>query len=260
MFLEVKKVLLSVKYALMKEMLNKATFISNIVFMFLNNAAFIIEWQVFFSLSSSFGSYTMHKVLLLWSLAAGIYGISNFFFRDSYFLSDIISDGRLDTYLVQPRNVLINSITGNVSVSSIGDIIYSIIILLICKPSFYEFILFIFFTIIGALVLTSFVVILGSLAFFIKKSDMISDSMTNLVISFSTYPGSIFKGVTKLLLYTIVPVGIISYMPVEVISNFNLFNFLIIIAYAVFMIFLAFYIFNKGLKRYSSSNLMVAKL
>ncbi len=260
MFLEVKKVLLSVKYALMKEMLNKATFISNIVFMFLNNAAFIIEWQVFFSLSSSFGGYTMHKVLLLWSLAAGIYGISNFFFRDSYFLSDIISDGRLDTYLVQPRNVLINSITGNVEVSSIGDIIYSIIILLICKPSFYEFILFIFFTIIGALVLTSFVVILGSLAFFIKKSDMISDSMTNLVISFSTYPGSIFKVITKLLLYTIVPVGIISYMPIEVISNFNLFNFLIIIAYAVFMIFLAFYIFNKGLKRYSSSNLMVAKL
>ena len=41
---------LSVKYALMREMLNKTTFITNVLFMILNNASFIIQWIVLFSL------------------------------------------------------------------------------------------------------------------------------------------------------------------------------------------------------------------
>ena len=48
MLMEVKNQLnvslLSIKYALMREMLNKTTFISHIVFMILNNASFIIQW------------------------------------------------------------------------------------------------------------------------------------------------------------------------------------------------------------------------
>ena len=43
---QVKISFLSVKYALMREMLNKVTFFTNITFMILNNAAFIIQWIV----------------------------------------------------------------------------------------------------------------------------------------------------------------------------------------------------------------------
>lgn len=222
---EAKKVFLSVKYSLMKEMLNKTTFISNIIFMILNNATFIVEWVIFFSLKESFGGYTIHKVLLLWGLAAGSYGISHFFFKDSYNLSDIINDGSLDAYLVQPRNVLINAITGNVDVSAIGDIIYALIILAISKPTFLEIILFILFSITGAIIVTSFGVIFESLSFWIGKSDVIVDTMTNLIVCFDTYPGTIFKWITKVLLYTLVPVGISAYMPMEVLGKFNLLNF-----------------------------------
>lgn len=260
MLMEAKKILLSVRYALMKEMLNKTTFISNIIFMILNNATFIIEWVIFFSLKESFGGYTIHKVLLLWALAASSYGISHFFFRDSYSLSDIINDGSLDAYLVQPRNILINAITGNVDVSAIGDILYALIILFICKPSFVEVILFILFSITGALIITSMAVIFGSLAFWIGKSDALSDTMTNLVICFDTYPGTIFKGITKILLYTLVPVGLSAYMPIKVLENFNIIYFVIIIVYTILITIFAFFIFNKGLKKYSSSNLMVAKI
>lgn len=260
MLTEVKKVFLSVKYSLMKEMLNKTTFISNIIFMILNNATFIVEWVIFFSLKESFGGYTIHKVLLLWGLAAGSYGISHFFFKDSYNLSDIINDGSLDAYLVQPRNVLINAITGNVDVSAIGDIIYALIILAISKPTFLEIILFILFSITGAIIVTSIGIIFGSLSFWIGKSDGIADTMTNLIVCFDTYPGTIFKGITKILLYTLVPVGILAYMPMEVLGKFNLLYFVIIIIYTVLITMFAFFIFYKGLKRYSSSNLMVAKI
>ena len=59
----------SIKYALMREMLNKTSFLMNIVFMILNNASFIIQWVVIYSLKSDVGGYTFNQVLLLWEAA-----------------------------------------------------------------------------------------------------------------------------------------------------------------------------------------------
>ena len=72
---------LSIKYALMREMLNKVTFLTNIFFMILNNASFIIQWLVLYSLKDDVGGYTFKQVLLLWGIAAGTYGVSRFFFK-----------------------------------------------------------------------------------------------------------------------------------------------------------------------------------
>ena len=51
MLMEVKSQLyttyLSIKYALQRELLNKVTFISNIIFMIINNGSFIIQWLIF---------------------------------------------------------------------------------------------------------------------------------------------------------------------------------------------------------------------
>ena len=105
---------LSIKYALIREMLNKTTFITNIVFMILNNASFIIQWLVLYSLKDNVGGYTFKQVLLLWGIAAGTYGVAHFFFKKAFHLSDTINNGKLDSFLVQPKNVLLSSITSDV--------------------------------------------------------------------------------------------------------------------------------------------------
>ena len=53
--------LLSIKYALMREMLNKTTFLANIIFMILNNASFIIQWVVLFSIKDDIAGNTFHE-------------------------------------------------------------------------------------------------------------------------------------------------------------------------------------------------------
>ena len=80
------------------------------------------------------------------------------------------------------------------------------------------------------------------------------------MLNIATYPDGIFKGVAKILLFTIVPVGIVNYLPVRIISEFNIFLFIIVIFVTLLLIIIAFYIFFKGLKRYSSSNLMIARI
>ena len=47
--------LLSIKYAIMREMLNKVSFFCNVFFMIVNNATFIFEWVVLFSIRNEIG-------------------------------------------------------------------------------------------------------------------------------------------------------------------------------------------------------------
>ena len=122
-----KITLLSVKYALQREMLNKFTFFSNIIFMIINNGCFLIQWIILYALRDGIGGYSFRQILLLWGLAAGTFGFSHFFFKNSYGLSSAINEGRLDNYLVQPKNVLLSLITSNVDVSAMGDILYGYI-------------------------------------------------------------------------------------------------------------------------------------
>lgn len=251
---------LSIKYALMREMLNKTTFITNIVFMVLNNASFIIQWLILFSLKEDVGGYTFNQVLLLWGFAAGTYGFSRFFFKKAFNLSDTINNGKLDVFLVQPKNVLLSSITTDVEVPALGDILYAYIMIFIYKPSILNLLLYTFLIILGSLILTSISVILSSLSFWFNKSDIIADTGNSLMVNFATYPDGIFKGTVKLLLYTLVPVGIVNYIPVSLIGSFNINLVLLVIGVTILLILIAFLVFYRGLKRYSSSNLMVARI
>ena len=257
---QIKVMLLSVKYNIMRQMTNKVTFITNVVFMILNNASFIVQWIILFSLRENIGGYTLKEVVLLWGLAASVFGIAHIFFHKAFEISDLIINGKLDTFIVQPKNVFLSVMTSDTSISAIGDLIYGYICLFIYGVTIKNFILFTLFSITGAILLTSFVSILGSLSFWIVKSDIISDSLSNVMINFATYPGTIFKDFIKIILYTVIPVGFTNYMPVEVILNFNIYKFMAIIIFTILIGILAFTVFNKGLKRYSSSNLMSSRI
>ena len=173
---QIKVSLTSIKYALQREMLNKVTFLTNIIFMILNNACFIVQWVILYSLKENVGGYTLREVLLLWGLAASTFGASRFFFKDAFNLTEIINDGKLDVYLIQPKNVLISSITSSVDVSALGDMLYGFIMLFIYGFSIKSFLLFTLFTICGALTTTAVSIIFSSLTFWFGKIDIITNS------------------------------------------------------------------------------------
>ena len=60
--------LLSLKYNIMREMVNKVTFLMNIIFMMLNNACILIQWFILFRLREEIGGYTMREIMMLWGL------------------------------------------------------------------------------------------------------------------------------------------------------------------------------------------------
>ena len=255
---ELKAVYLSIKYALQREMLNKVTFLSNIILMVLNNASFIIQWIILYGIKDNIGGYDFRSVMILWAIAAITYGVSRFFFINAFYLSDSINKGKLDNYILMPKNILLSVITSKIEVSALGDMLYGIGLIIIIDYT--KLPLLIITGILGGLIITAVAIIYGSLAFYIGKSDTISNTIDNIMTCFSTYPEGIFKGIIKICFYTIIPLGLSNYIPTDLISTFDITRFLILIGSTIIFISLAYLIFYKGLKRYSGTNLMNARI
>ena len=255
-----KVIFYSIKYSLMREMLNRSAFFMNVFFMILNNASFIVQWIIVYSLKNEVGGYSFSEVLLLWGTAASTYGFSHFFFKKSYSLSDLITNGKLDAFIVQPKNILLSAITSDIEVSALGDMIYGFIMLFVSGCSLQKFLLFLVFTVCGGIIMTDYAVILGSLSFWMGRSDTVADTGNGLITHFATYPEGIFGGISKFLFYSIIPVGIVNYIPIRILTNFDLTLFLYVIIFTTIITLMAFVSFYRGLKRYSSSNLMISKI
>ncbi len=86
--------LLSVKYNIMREMLNKVTFITNICFMMLNNASFLVQWAILFRLKEDIGGYSFREVMLLWGLSASSFGLSHILFARVFSLPELVINGK----------------------------------------------------------------------------------------------------------------------------------------------------------------------
>lgn len=252
--------LLTVKYNVMREMTNRASFATNVLFMVLNNSTFIIQWLLLFHLKKDIGGYALKDVMTLWALAASSYGFAHIFFHRAFSLSDLITQGKLDAFLVQPKDVLLSVISSATSTPAIGDLLYGYILLCFTGISPGRIALFTLFTITGGLLYTSFTVVAGSLSFWITRGELIAENLSNTMVNFSTYPDGIFKGAVKVILFTLIPIGFYIYLPVRIMMAFSPWFLLSVLAVTALMIVLAFWIFYKGLRRYSSGNLMSARI
>lgn len=263
MLTEVKKhielIFVSFKFNLLKEMEYRVAFISKIIGMILNNGSFIIQWVILFSIKDNIGGYDFRDVMYLWAIASTSFGIWHVFFFNSFNISNLILTGKLDSYLVQPKNVLINVCSSNSSASALGDVIYGYIILLFLKVDLMTFITFTIVSIISGIIHTAFSVIVQSSAFWIRRADNLSNSIFNAYLMPSTYPEGIFKGFVKLIFFTVLPVGFIVYIPVRILLDFNILTFISLVSFTVLIVFIATFVFYKGLRKYSSSNLMIVR-
>lgn len=252
--------LLSVKYNIMREMLNKVTFLTNICFMMLNNASFLVQWAILFRLKEDIGGYSFREVMLLWGLSASSFGLSHILFARVFSLPELIINGKLDAWLVLPKNVLLGVMTSSTRTSAIGDLLYGILAVCLTGFQIKRILLFFLFTVTGAVIITAFALLVGSLSFWLVRTEIFGNQMLNVVISFATYPDGIFKGTAKFLLYSIIPTGMMVYQPVHMITDMDLSGLLMVLGYAVLLSVIAAAVFYRGLRNYSSGNLMGARV
>ncbi len=256
---ELRIMLLSIKYNIMREMANPLSFILKVLFMMINNATFIIQWIILFTFKDNFGEYGFKEIMLFWGLGSATFGFSRLFFGGAYKIPEYVEEGKLDSYLVQPNNTLNSVITSFSSISALGDLLYGLILSFIFFHSLKDIMLIILYIVSGGIIFTAFSVIICSLAFKFTKADDLAQSIVNLMISFSIYPDSIYSEIIKILFYTVIPVGFMIFLPIKTILDFNIIYVMTIIVFTIFITVLAYVVFNRGLKSYSSTNLMTGR-
>jgi len=99
-------------------------------------------------------------------------------------------------------------------------------------------------------------VMAGSLGFYIGNASSLSEQWRFAVITFSTYPPTLFDGAVKLLLFTLIPAGFVSYVPVETLRSMSIWDLLMSVGGALAVLAAGAGMFYHGLRRYESGNII----
>ncbi|MCA9959982.1 MAG: ABC-2 family transporter protein [Chloroflexota bacterium] len=234
----------------------RASFITQILGMFINNGIYFVFWLIFFNQFGAVRGYEIDHIYLLFAIVAFGYGIGYMFAANTGAnLAYLIAQGRLDYYLALPRNLLLHVIFSRMSVSTIGDVTFGLVAYLF-TGRFHplEILLFLVSSIIAGLIFVGFSIITGSLAFYIGNARYLSMQLSNAMLTFSLYPNGIFTGVARFLLFTLVPAAFIGAVPVQIVQTRNGVLLLGMVLVAILVWGVGTAVFYIGLRRYESGS------
>lgn len=240
----------------------KKSFLIQSIFMFVNNIFFLVFWNVVFNAAGgSVNGTTMNDILYLWSIPVIAYGVSFFFFGGTMKLGKYILDGGLDSFLTQPKNVIISVMLSGMEFSAFGDLLYGLVIgLFAVEFNLYKYVILVLLGVLGAIFYICTETIIRLLTILIGNTDNIEHIYINtLLINFGCYPEAIYGKVIKFLIYTVVPSAYIAFVPVKIINSFKLEHLIIFIMAVVIYVVLTTVIAKKLLKRYESGNNIALK-
>ena len=189
------------------------------------------------------------------------YGITYFFFAGVQQINKYIITGAMDSYLLQPKNLLLNVATSKCEFSAFGDLLYGLFVGIIATGGdIGKILLLIAIATFGSVFFFSTEIICRAVSVWIGDTQTIANRYVEMLfITFATYPENIFKIGIKIILYTVVPVAYVAYIPARIMENFSILNLLLIFVVGAIYLFIAVKIFYRAMKSYESGNSMAMK-
>ena len=237
----------------------RTAFISQVVGMMLNNAAFLVFWALFFERFPSVSGWGMQDMLQLFGMTATGFGLGVVLFGNALNLADIIADNGLDAYLALPRPALLHVLASKSRLSGWGDVATGVLCFaLTAHPGAAAWGRYAVAALASMTAFVSFLVVVASLTFWIGGASALSAQAIHAVLAFATYPLTIFDGTAKLMLMTVIPAAFIGAVPAEFVRGYSDRSLLQILAAAGVSLALAVVLFHRGLRRYESGGMAVS--
>lgn len=257
----IKFLLVSLKYNIKSSMEYRKSFLIQTIFMFINNGFFLIFWGLVFNVNGgNANGLEMRDILFVWSISPASWGVANFFFGGLRQINRYVLSGSLDTYLLQPKNIILSIATSKCDFSAFGDLVYGLVVGWIACRDVVKYLQFLLYVLIGTVVTCAVFILIRILVIWIGEVEQIAHIYENsLFITFCTYPYEIFGEFTKALMYSLVPAAYVSHLPIRLIGNFDIKLFLLLIGATLFLAFLSSVVFYSSLKKYESGNNIAMK-
>lgn len=238
----------------------RASLVSQIMGMFINDLIWVIFWVLYFTRFPVLRDWTLEDVIVLWAVVTTSFGLVGGLFSNALRIPSLVVQGQLDYYLALPKDVLVHLLVSQIRLVNLGDLLFGPVLLaFMVELTWTKALIFVAASLLSAMVMLGFSVLTGSLVFYIGNSELVSGQLFNAVVHFATYPTGIFDSTVKVLLFTLIPAGFISTLPVELVRAFHWADFLILLGAAALFLGLAVVVFRRGLRRYESGNLMMMR-
>jgi ABC-2 type transport system permease protein len=231
-----------------------------VIGMMINNCAFIVVWYLFFQIFTSVNGWGFKEMIGINGFVALVYGIVFTLGNGIRKISKNVTYGQLDKYLALPKDPLLSIILSDAHISAIGDLFFGIISLIIYYAmsnfNLAQVLILPLLVIFSIMIFVGFIITAQSVVFWIPNSEELSDTLFEFMLGPSLYPNSSFTGIVRIFFSFFVPALFISGIPINIILSLNLFQLLLMFGVGLAWLFVSVKIFNLGLKRYESGNLV----
>jgi ABC-2 type transport system permease protein len=235
------------------------SFIFTVLSMAFNDLVWIFFWFIIYSRFAEINGWYFKDLLLLYSIGMTSVGLTGVLFGHRFNMAAVIERGGLDFYLTLPKNVLLHLLVSKMSVGGFGDFIFGLVVAAFVL-SWKQIPLFAFLCILSAGIIIAMAMIVGSLAFVLGRSESLERNLFMGILTFGVYPFSIFGGIPKLILLTIIPAGFITGIPVQILNEFSLKWLLIMIGVTILFLLIGIKMFYLCLKKYESGSIIVERM
>jgi ABC-2 type transport system permease protein len=235
----------------------RAAFFAQVFGMILNDSLWVAYWALFFNRFPVVRGWERRDVLMLWAIIAVGFGLAEVLLGAWRNLARAIAEGQLDYYLVLPKSPLWHALMSRASTTGWGDLAFGLFVFTAWGgPTLPRTLLFAGAALASGCLFLGTGIVCNSLAFFVGQAEALALQVENAVIHFATYPGSIFGGGVRIILFTLIPAGFINHMPVEVMRGENVWFLGVAWAAALAWVLAGQLLFSLGLRRYESGNLI----
>lgn len=233
---------------------NRPSFFAQVAVMGFNDVVWVAFWVLFFRRVGSVRGWDGHSILLLLAVITCAAGISLGLLANARRVGNMAVDGQLDGVLALPVPPLAHLLLRRVEALNVGDLAFGLVLFAFSgPPSVGRTVVFVGVVLAAAIVLTSFLVLTGSLAFFTGGGEG-GELGFHAILLLGSYPVDIFAGAAKVLLYTAVPAAFVSTVPAGLVEDFDAGGAAALAAVAATFAGAAWVTFNLGLRRYTSGS------
>lgn len=235
----------------------RGAFVSQVAAMFLNDMVWVIFWSLFFTRFPVLRGWNIQDVITVWALSASGFGLAYATYGNALQLASLIAQGQLDVWMLYPRALLSHMLLGRMNATAWGDALFGYVVFIgFVRPDPAHLLLFVALSLSVALLFVGFSIFSGSLGFYLGNAVGLAEQWRFAMITFSTYPAILFEGAAKLLLYTLIPAGFVTYLPIQALRELSLLDAALALAGSCGVLALGMAVFYAGLRRYESGNLM----
>ena len=187
------------------------------------------------------------------AILATVTGIALGLCANARHLGEIISSNELDAVLPLPVDPLAYLLARRIDIALLKNLIFGpMLFFFFGEPTLERTAIYVFVSLCGAAVLVSFLLALGSLTFYMGGRGEQTELGFQAILILSAYPIDLFTGLTKVIMFTVVPAAFVSGVPTRLVDDFSWSQAALLLMVTGASILGVRALFRAGLNRYRS--------